>query len=142
MVKKLKILVIIILLSFSTFSQNDTNRICLPYSIAQKVAIELVQKDSLESELKVTNQILKETQYKCSIQDSIIVSFEKKEIEYKAEIKLFEEKEKLSKDKITSLESTNADLVKKNHRLKSLSQWLGGGLIGTLAIIVTYVALK
>jgi chromosome segregation ATPase len=142
MVKKLKTLAVIALLSFTSFSQKDTTRICLEYPIAQKIAIELVQKDSLQSELNITNKILKETQKQSQLKDSVIVSFEKKEIEHKAEVKIFEEKEKLHLDKINNLEETNADLTKKNKRLKSAVQWLGGGLVATLAAVISIFSIK
>lgn len=131
-----------VLLSFTSFSQKDTSKICLPYPTAQKIAIELVQKDSLEAELRVTQNILKETQTKVEFQDSVIVSFEKKEIEHKAEVKIFEEKEKTYVSQIDELKKDKETLEKKNKTLKSVTQWLGGGLVGTLTMIVTFIALK
>lgn len=142
MVKKLKILGVILLLSFQTFSQSDTNKICIPYSVAQKIAIELIQKDSLQSELKGTQLILKESQNKIRLQDSVMVSFERKEIEHKAEVKVFEEKEKTHIGKIEELTEDNNKLIGKNNRLKTTAQILGGGFLGTLAILVTLIAIK
>ncbi len=142
MVKKLKILGIILLLSFQTFSQSDTNKICIPYSIAKKIAIELIQKDSLQSELKQTQLILKESQNKIRLQDSVISSFEQKEIEHNAEVKVFEEKEKTHVGKIKELTESNNKLIKKNNRLKTTTQILGGGFLGTLAALVTLIVIK
>jgi len=142
MVKKLKILGVILLLSFQTFSQSDTNKICISYSIAQKIAIELIQKDSLQSELKGTQLILKESQNKIRLQDSVMVSFERKEIEHKAEVKVFEEKEKTHIDKIEELTESNNKLIGKNNRLKTTAQILGGGFLGTLAVLITLIAIK
>lgn len=133
---------IILLLSFQTFSQLDTNKICIPYSTAQKIAIELVQKDSLQHELKETQLILKESQNKIRLQDSVIVSFERKEIEYKSEVKILEEKEKNHIDKVEELTEDNNKLTKKNNRLKTTSKILGGGLLGTLAILIAIVVIK
>lgn len=133
---------VIALLSFTSFSQKDTSKVCLSYPTAQKIAIELIQKDSLQSELKVTQNILKENQNKIEFQDSVIISFEKKEIEHKAEVKIFEEKEKTYVSQITDLKKDKETLERKNKTLKSVAQWLGGGLVGTLAVIVTFIALK
>jgi septal ring factor EnvC (AmiA/AmiB activator) len=142
MVKRLKILVVTLLLSFISFSQNDTIRICLPYLTAQKIAIELVQKDSLNAELKATQKILKETQTTLKFQDSVIVSFEKKEIEYKSEIKIFEEKEKNYKEKTTKLEKDIFDLNRKNNNLKTGIKWISGGFVASILTILTLVTIK
>ena len=142
MVKRLKILVVTLLLSFISFSQNDTIRICLPYLTAQKIAIELVQKDSLNAELKATQKILKQTQTTLKFQDSVIVSFEKKEIEYKSEIKIFEEKEKNYKEKTTKLEKDIFDLNRKNNNLKTGIKWISGGFVASILTILTLVTIK
>jgi septal ring factor EnvC (AmiA/AmiB activator) len=142
MVRKLKILVITLLLSFISFSQKDTTKICFPYLTAQKIAIELVQKDSLNAELKATQKILKETQTTLKFQDSVIVSFEKKEIEYKSEIKIFEEKEKNYKEKTTKLEKDIFDLNRKNNNLKTGIKWISGGFVASILTILTLVTIK
>ena len=142
MVKKLKILGVILLLSFQTFSQSDTNKICIPYSVARKIAIELIQKDSLQSELKETQLILKESQNKIRLQDSVMIYFERREIEHKSEVKVFEEKEKTHIGKIEELTEDNNKLIGKNNRLKTTAQILGGGFLGTLAALVTLIAIK
>lgn len=133
---------VIVLLNFISFSQKDTSRICFPYPVAQKIAIELVQKDSLQAELKVTQKILKENQNTIKFQDSVIISFEKKEIEHKSEVKIFEEKEKNYKEKVTKLEGDNSTLSRKNRNLKTALQVVGGGFITTLSIIAAYIAIK
>jgi hypothetical protein len=102
----------------------------------------LVQKDSLQHELKETQLILKESQNKIRLQDSVIVSFERKEIEYKSEVKILEEKEKNHIDKVEELTEDNNKLTKKNNRLKTTSKILGGGLLGTLAILIAIVVIK
>ena len=142
MVKKLKILGVILLLSFQTFSQADTSKICFSYSIAQKIAIELVQKDSLQHELISTQSILKESQNKIRLQDNVITSFEAKEIEHNSEIKILQEKETVYTNNIQELIDTNNKLLKKNKRLKTTAQILGGGFLGTLAVLVTFIIFK
>jgi len=142
MAKKLKILLPILILSFQTFSQTDINKICFHPDVARKIAIELVQKDSLYSELKYIQNILKETQIKSGLQDSVIVLFEKKETEYKAEVRIFEEKEKIHIKKISDLEKENIELTRKNKNLKTALQWVGGGFLTTLSIITASLTLK
>jgi hypothetical protein len=142
MAKKSKILLPILILSFQTFSQTDINKICFHPDVARKIAIELVQKDSLYSELKYIQNILKETQIKSELQDSVIVLFEKKETEYKAEIRIFEEKEKIHIKKISDLEKENIELTRKNKNLKTALQWVGGGFLTTLSIITASLTLK
>lgn len=142
MVTKLNLLGIILLLSLTTFSQKDTSKIILPYHIAKLVAIDLVQGDSVKAELTQTKQILQVTQDKVKAQDTIIVSFEKKDILHKSEVQILGLKEEIYKEKIKELKSTNDGLVRKNNRLKTTAQILGGGLIGTLAVLFAFIAIK
>jgi hypothetical protein len=134
--------VVIALLNFTSFSQKDTSRICLTYPVAQNIAIELVQKDSLNAELKIVKNILKESQNKIKFQDSTIISFEKKEIEHKSEVKIFEEKEKVYNANIKDLKEKNTDLEQKNKNLRTITNWLGGGLISTLTTLIALISLK
>jgi hypothetical protein len=131
-----------VLLSLTSFSQTDTSNICIPYSTAKLIAIDLVKGDSVLAELKETQHILYITQKKVSTQDSIISTFKLKEIEYKAEITIFESKEILYKESIDSVNTANTKLTKKNKNLKTLSQILGGGLVGVLAALITVVTIK
>lgn len=132
----------ILLLNFQTFSQSDTNKIYIPYSVARKIAIELIQKDSLQSELKETQFILKESQNKIRLQDSVMIYFERREIEYKSEIKVFEEKEKIYISNMEKLIENNNKLIGKSNRLKNTAQILGGGFLGTLAALITLITIK
>lgn len=72
---KLKILGSLLLLSSVSFSQIDTSRVCIPYEVAQQVAIDLVQGDLAKEELKVTRGLLGLTEAKVSAKDSIISAF-------------------------------------------------------------------
>lgn len=102
----------------------------------------MVQGDSVKAELTQTKQILQVTQDKVKAQDTIIVSFEKKDILHKSEVQILELKEEIYKEKIKELKSTNDGLVRKNNRLKTTAQILGGGLIGTLAVLFAFIAIK
>lgn len=142
MVKKLKIFPVIILLSFTSFSQKDTSKIYLPYHVAKLIAIDLVQGDSVRAELKQTKEILSTTQDKIKVQDTVIMFYEKKEIEHKAEIKIFEQKEKTNNDNIKDLKEKNATLEQKNGNLRAATHWLGGGLIATLTTLIALLSFK
>lgn len=106
------------------------------------MAIELTQCDSIKAELKDTQGLLESHKSKMRVQDSVIVFYEKKEIEYKAEAKIFGEKETVYNNNINDLKKKNSDLELKNKRLKTASQWLGGGLIATLVTLITVISIK
>jgi len=73
-------------LTLTVFSQKDTlnkdSVVILSKSTAIKVAKDLVRKDSLEAELNNTKQFYSILSQKSSIQDSIIKTFQKKEMDY------------------------------------------------------------
>jgi parvulin-like peptidyl-prolyl isomerase len=128
---KLKIFPIILLLSLNLFSQTDTSKVCIPYPIAQKIAIELIQKDSIQAELTLTQQILQEVENKSSIQDSIIITYQEKDSLCKEQIIIFENKEEVYKGRIKELEEENKKLI-------LILKWTGGAIVG---IIVTSLAI-
>jgi hypothetical protein len=119
MVKKYGILITLLLLKFTILSQIDTNKVCFPYEVAKKISIELIQKDSLEAELHETQKILNVFNSKFILQDSIISTLETKE---KNELK----------DK-------NSSLTRKNKNLKTTAKILGGGFLGTLALLIVLI---
>jgi len=126
-------------MSFPIFSQKDTSRVCIPYHVAQKIAIELTQKDSLVNELDYTQKILLESKNTIRFQDSTIRTFDLKEIEYKKEIQNLETQNTTHTDKVKSLQEENQELNRKNKNLKSAVKWLGGGLAGTLATLALII---
>lgn len=140
--KKFKILLILLLLNLPLFSQTDTNKIILPYHIAKLIAIDLVKSDSLKAELKETQNILLVSQDKMKAQDTVIVSLEKDIILKQSEINVLGEKEKTYKKNIEDLQKENIDIKNKNNNLRTTTQILGGGLIGTLSILFTIFYFK
>ncbi len=136
MVKKYKILVTLLLLSYTTFSQTDTNRICLPYDIVQKISIELVQKDSLEKELQETQTLMVLYKSKISIQDSTISILEQKEVNYLNQIDNLTIQDSLHTEEVSRLKKENIDLSEKNKNLKITTKILGGGLLGALTALI------
>lgn len=136
------ILGITLLLNWTTFSQTDTSKVCFSYDIAKSIAIDLTQGDSAKAELKQTHLLLKITQDKVISQDSLISTLDEKIILDRIEIKIHEEKEVVYREEVQALKENNEKLIRKNNRLKTTSQILGGGFIGTLAVIFTFIALK
>jgi hypothetical protein len=58
MLTKLKISIVLLLLSLTSFSQKDTSRICFSYSKAKLIALDLVRGDSAIAELKIANKLI------------------------------------------------------------------------------------
>jgi len=139
MVKKSAIFVILLLLSYTTFSQTDTNRICLPYDIVQKISIELVQKDSLEKELQETQTLMVLHKSKISIQDSTISILEQKEVNYLDQIDNLTMQDSLHTEEVSRLKEENIDLSEKNKNLKITTKILGGGLLGALTALILFL---
>jgi hypothetical protein len=142
MVTKLKILLVLLLLSSTSFSQKDTSKICFSYDKAKRIAIDLVKGDSAMAELKVVNKLVYQLNEKIDSQDSVIVLYTEKEKNYNSQIDNYE---KISdkKDKIiTGLEKDVTDLTRKNNNLKSGIKWLGGGFVASVLTIITLIVIK
>lgn len=140
--KRFKILLILLLLNLPLFSQTDTSKVILPYHIAKLIAIDLAKGDSIKAELKETQNILLVSRNKIKAQDTVIVSLEKDVMLKQSEINVLGEKEKTHKKNIEDLEKENIDIKNKNNTLRTTSQILGGGLIGTLSILFTIFYFK
>ena len=142
MTKKLKILLVLLLLNLTTFSQKDTNRVCFPYSTARQIAIDLVRGDSALAELKTANVLVWQLNKKVEAQDSLISLYAERENNYIKQISNYEniviEKDKI----ITGLEKNVTVLTRKNNNLKSGLKWLGGGFVASVLTIVTFIAIK
>jgi hypothetical protein len=142
MATKLRILIVLLLLSLTSFSQKDTSKICFSYDKVKLIAIDLVRGDSAIAELKLTNKLVWQLNEKISAQDSIITLYIAKEQNYIGQINNYD-KIIVKKDEIiTGLESDVTKLSRKNNRLKSGLKFLGGGFVASLLVIVTLVAIK
>jgi len=142
MIKKLKILLVLLLLSSTTFSQKDTNKICFSYTTARQIAIDLVRGDSATAELKVVNKLVWQLNEKIQSQDSLILLYVEKENNYIEQINNYK-KIIIEKDKITTgLEKNVTDLTRKNTNLKSGLKWLSGGFVASVLTIITFIAIK
>jgi hypothetical protein len=142
MLKKLKILLPILLLSSIVFSQKDTNRICFDYSIAKKIAVDLVKGDSAIVELSYTKELVLMLDKKSQYQDSIIKNFEAKDANYILQIQNYIKIDKEQYSIISGLENDVNKLQKSNNRLKKGLKWLGAGFVATLTSLITLSLLK
>ena len=142
MLTKLKILIVLLLLSLTSFSQKDTSKICFSYSKAKQIAIDLVRGDSAITELKITNKLVWQLNEKISTQDSTITLYIVKEQNYISQINNYD-KISIKKDEIiTGLEKDVTKLTKKNNRLKTGLKYLGGGFVASILTIITLTLIK
>lgn len=142
MIKKLKILLVLLLLSSTTFSQKDTSKICFPYHTAKQIAIDLVRGDSAIAELKAVNKLVWQLNETVEAQDSLISLHIERENNYVKQINNYE-KIVVEKDTIiTGLEKNVTDLTRKNNNLKSGLKWLGGGFVASVLTIITFIVVK
>ena len=142
MVIKLKTLLVLLLLSSTSFSQKDTSKICFPYSTAKKIAIDLVKGDSAMAELKVANKLIWQLNGKITEQDSVIKIYTEKNTNYLSQINDYG-KIVVKKDEIiTGLESDVTELTNKNNNLKKGIKWLSGGFLASVITILTLSLVK
>ena len=142
MLTKLKILIVLLLLSLTSFSQKDTSKICFSYSKAKQIAIDLVRGDSAIAELKITNKLVWQLNEKISTQDSTITLYIAKEQNYISQINNYDKISTKKDEIITGLEKDVTKLTKKNNRLKSGLKYLGGGFVASILTIITLTLIK
>ena len=112
MTEKLRILATLLLLSSTVFSQTATNncKISLSYDVASRVAVDLVRGDSVLSELKETQEILRLTQSEVQQCGEIVYIQGEKELNYQEQIGMYQLKEIKYKDIVKGLEQDNRKL--------------------------------
>jgi hypothetical protein len=107
--------------------------------MVQKISIELIQKDSLEKELQETQKLVTIFNTKISFQDSIILILEQKEINYLNQIDNLTIQDSLHTEEVIRLKEKNSELERKNKNLKTTVKILGGGLLGTLTVLIILI---
>ena len=140
-------LVSTLLLSLTLFSQTGTNNkqeptVCIPQSIAQKIAVDLLRLDSVSTELQSTQIILNKTEAKVVKQDSIIQTYLEKVQTFQKESKAQTERYEACAGRVTKLEEDVTTLTEKNRKLKNLAKGLGGGIVASLGTLVLLITLK
>jgi hypothetical protein len=133
---------VLLILSSSSFSQIDTNRICFSYSKAKLIALDLVKGDSAIAELKLANKLIWQLNEKGNAQDSLVTLYVAKEQNYIEQIKNYDQVIVKQKSIITGLEEDVVKLTNKNERLKKGLKWLGGGFVASLLSVITLVVIK
>lgn len=138
-------LVVTLLLSLTTFSQNDINnepQVCMPLSKARLVAQDLLRLDSLKEEHKTTLFVLSTTQKKIVSLDSTINAKDDKIQFHIKELSTSEERYKTASNRVSELETKLTTLETKNQNLQGWIKGLGGGLISTATILLTALLIK
>jgi hypothetical protein len=107
--------------------------------MVQKISIELIQKDSLEKELQETQKLVTIFNTQISFQDSIILILEQKEINYLNQIDNLTIQDSLHTEEVIRLKEKNSELERKNKNLKTTIKILGGGLLGTLTVLIILI---
>ena len=142
MLTKLKISIVLLLLSLTSFSQKDTSKICFSYNKAKQIAIDLVRGDSAITELKITNKLVWQLNEKISTQDSTITLYIVKEQNYISQINNYDKISTKKDEIITGLEKDVTKLTKKNNRLKTGLKYLSGGFVASILTIITLTLIK
>lgn len=147
--KKLLMLIIILTMNLTVFSQSVTDTShnktsiqknkdsipykCFPIPIVKKITQDLIRLDSCVENLKKTNQELSEVYKKLSLKDSVITDMKTKETNYKTIIEDERVKYKLSEDQIKKLEF---DLGVQKVKNKIVSFTSGGFILILTAILI------
>ena len=142
MVDKLKILLIILLLSSTSFSQKDTSKLCLDYSVAKQVAIDLVRGDSAIAELEQTNLLVNQLTFKTTQQDSIINVYKDKDANCLSQIDNYNKIREQHNLIINGLEKDIESIKKENKNLRKATTFLGAGFLGVLVSVITLAFVK
>ena len=135
--KKLVILFFFLMVSSLTMSQKnvvDTSEMCIPYSVAQKILLDLSDYDRIK-EIKVLNEKeIKELNNKIQYQEKIIIIWEEKDSTNNVIIKKTEEKFEIYKEENKSLSKENKRLKTKN----TLFSIISGVIIAPLTYLVLF----
>ena len=135
--KKLVILFFFLVVSLLTMSQKnvvDTSDMCIPYSVVQKILIDLSDYDRIK-EIKVLNEKeIKELNGKIQYQEKIINIWEEKDSTNNIIIKKTEEKFEIYKEENKSLSKENKRLKTKN----TLFSIISGAIIAPLTYLVLF----
>lgn len=97
-----------LLLNLTAFSQSvtDTPKLTLSHKVGKQVALDLVSYDSTKSVLNVTQNVLKMTENRSRMQDTVIKTDEDKIVIYKRQVLLMEAKEEEYKKMISKLQTS------------------------------------
>ena len=132
--KKLLMLIILVTLKLTSFSQKDTTQPaikCFPIPLVKTIIKDLISGDSAKALLKVTEKELDSTTKKCYLKDSVIGTYKEKVEAFNTTIKYEQEKYDTLKKYTNSLE---IDLKKEKVKTKLL-RWSNYGVLLVLGIV-------
>ena len=138
MKKQITMLLITLLTAYQGISQTSSDSVtCLPNAQLKK-AINLIEKGKVvEEELVATKELLKNSETRLSLKDSIIGKYQLSEKEYKSLVTNFEQNLNNDKRIIYNLE-TQIKLSKKIARRQKLSKYI----VGILGVSIGYLIAK
>ena len=133
--KNLWLLILLVLLSFKSFSQNDTinQKIVLTKPIAKLVVKDLIQGDQSKEELVATNDILLKTQEKLNTQTSLVVNL-------KTQIKNYDDfvSELNGKFELQERLSNDLEVALKRQKSQTTIYKIGAG-VGAVATVLLLI---
>lgn len=131
-------LLITLLTAYQGISQTSSDSVtCIPNAQLKK-AINLIEKGKVvEEELVATKELLKNSETRLSVKDSIIGKYQLSENQYKALVKNFEENVKNDSRIIYNL-NTQIKLTQKIARRQKLSKYI----VGILGVGIGYLIAK
>ena len=109
----------------------DTTKIQIPAWVATQIMLDLSSGDSAKARLKVTEGILKLTEQKVTMQDSLVKEYVVKNQTYAQQIILYKEKEKKYIDYTKTLKADVKKAKFKNHLAT------GAGMLIVLGLLLT-----
>ena len=138
MKKQIIMLLITLLTAYQGISQTSNDSVtCLPNAQLKK-AINLIEKGKVvEEELVATKELLKNSETRLFLKDSIIVKYQLSENQYKSLVANFEQNLNNDKRIIYNLE-TQIKLSKKIARRQKLSKYI----VGILGVSIGYLIAK
>ena len=130
---KVKLLIAILLLSSTVFSQSvtDTSKLQLSYPIAKMIVKDLVKGDSALALLKVKEDELILVEKKVVAKDSIISTYKRKELNYLSQVNN-------ETAKVEGWQKQYSDLYKQHRKLKvkyRFTQILSYAIVGGLGYL-------
>ena len=137
--RKLMLLIALVTMNLSVFSQNDTSKskdstkIQLTKPVARLVIKDLIKGDGLSTELKTVQNLLSETNSKLTTQTTLVTNLELQIANYDS--LLIQEKSKFAKQEELSLELEQALRKQKNKtKLYKIGTYIGAAAVGILII--------
>ncbi len=132
--KRLIVLISSLFVSLTVFSQTDTstNVTCFPIPVVRQIMKDVISGDSAKAQLKLTEEMLSETEKKVVMKDSVIITLRMKETNYLTMIDAEKQKFQIQENYSKKLEW---DLKKEKvkNKFKSI---LGTGIIAVMGFFL------